>query len=113
VQDYIIPRNINVKEGLIANLNAKQVLFLIIGGATSVGIWKLGSTWDVAVRVSASIFAVGGALFFTIYKVEGQTLDQYTWNMMKYPFRTKNYDGGVEEYVHQQTPKVCIRYALQ
>lgn len=113
MEDYIVPRNINVKEGVFANLNAKQVLYIIIGGAAGVGLWHVTAGIDTAVRIASSIFSVGGAVMFSIYKVEGQTLDRYVGNMIKYPLRQKTFGGDVNATAQKKEPTVRIRYALQ
>jgi hypothetical protein len=97
VERYLIPRNIKVKEVVAYGLNGKQVLYLIAGIGGSILLWSAGiPTFGIAEKLAGSAICIGGGLSLSLAKVQGQELDRYLANTVRYPLRSKEFEGGKE-----------------
>jgi hypothetical protein len=115
--DYVIPRNINVKETVAYGLSGKQIAYLVIGLGGAVAIWSITGIPLIGVteKAVASLAVIVGSIGFSVAKVHGQNLDRYVVNSIKYPMRNKEFEGGVGVGGETNTkrPLVCsIRYNL-
>jgi hypothetical protein len=95
-ENYIIPRNIRVREEIGFGLNAKQVLYVVLGVGGVVS--TLATPLPLDLKIIGSILSIGSSLLFAIGRLYGQEADRYIYNSIKYPLRTKVYEekeGGL------------------
>lgn len=112
MEQYIIPRNIMVKETIAYGLNGKQMLYIAVGLGGSAILWTAGIPYfGVIEKIVGSIFCMAGGLVLSVAKAHGQDLDSYLLNSIKYPLRTKEFEGGsVSDKT--KSPVLYIRYVL-
>lgn len=106
VEQYTIPRNIKVREGLIHGLNGKQVIYIGVGLGLSLAVCATGLPIDV--KIAASAISVSGGLLLSMKKIHGQEIDKYIVNSVKYPLRRKEFGGEDNE----KTVVCHLRYVL-
>lgn len=116
MEQYVIPRNIKIRETVAYGLSGKQILYLTVGLGSSIAIWSITGIPLVGVpeKIAGSILTVAGSLSLSLAKRHGQELDKYLWNSIKYPIRAKEFEGGIS-YGDSSAKKpfvVTIRYNI-
>lgn len=107
---YVIPRDIKVKEVMAYGLNGKQMLYLLCGIGGAVGIATLAHGLPIQYPIASSIICFGSSLIVSTSKVHGQDVDKYIANSVKYPIRQKQFGGNANAI--QKEPTVNLRYIL-
>lgn len=112
MEQYVIPRNIMVKETIAYGLNGKQMLYIAVGLGGSAILWTAGIPFFGFIeKVVGSLFCMAGGLALSVAKAYGQELDSYVFNSIKYPLRTKEFEGGKTDD-KTKAPVCHIRYSL-
>lgn len=113
-EQYIVYRNIKVKEGVALGLNSKQVLYVMIGIGGTLVLWSLGTPLPMDAKLIGSVISMSTGLFVALGKVYGQDVDRYILNSIRYPVRQKKFGGVSNENTDKKTgPVIKIRYNLQ
>lgn len=110
MESYIIPRNIKVKEVFVQGLTGKQMLFLVLGAGGALLIWSAGAPLPIDVKLAGTVMSLAGSLSLSLAKVNGQELDRYAINCVKYPMREKTFGG---EEVEKGKIILNLKYTLE
>lgn len=113
MENYVIPRNIKVKETIGFGLNGKQIIYLAVGIAGAGGVIATGL--PILLKIGGIAYCIMGSLALSLAKAHGQELDRYVFESIRYPLRAKEFEGGLQYASNEESkkpPVVRLRYNL-